>query len=87
MLAVLAAVAAVLLDAHPVRVILLVFHGRVIASFAIVARHGDDDPVIFFSHGASSLAIFVLRLRAAFSQALHPEAETFFQMNQKKIRE
>jgi len=50
----LAAVAAVLLDVQSVRVILFVFHRRVIASFASAASQRDDDSVVFLSQGSNS---------------------------------
>jgi hypothetical protein len=53
-LLVLPAITAVLLDVEPVRVILLVFHGCVVAAFATATCQGDDDPVVLLSHGPNS---------------------------------
>ena len=47
--------AAVFLDRKSIRVIFLILHGRVIASFASAARHCDDDSVVLLSHGPYSL--------------------------------
>ena len=51
------AMAAVLLDVEPVRIILFVLHCGVVASFAITASQGDDNPVVFFSHDTISWAV------------------------------
>jgi hypothetical protein len=53
---------AVLLDAQSIRVILLIFHGRVVASFARAARQGDDDSVVLLSHCSNSLKAPPVRL-------------------------
>jgi hypothetical protein len=53
-LLVLAAVTAVLADGKTVRVILLVFHSRVIATFAIAASQRDYDAVVLLSQVLSS---------------------------------
>jgi hypothetical protein len=54
---VLAASFAIFADVEPFRIISLVFHGCVIASFAITASQGDDDSVVFFSHDTFSWAV------------------------------
>lgn len=41
---------AVFMQVKSFRIVLLVFHGCVIASFAFATSQGDDDPVVFFSH-------------------------------------
>ena len=46
---------AVLLDCKSVRVILLILHGCVVASFASATCHCDDDSVVLLSHGSNSL--------------------------------
>jgi hypothetical protein len=48
---------AILTDIEPFRIISLVFLGCVIASFAITASQGDDNPVVFFSHDTFSWAV------------------------------
>jgi hypothetical protein len=50
----LAAMTAVLADGKTVRVILLVFHRCVIATFAIAASQRDYDAVVLLSHVLSS---------------------------------
>ena len=56
MLLVLPAIAAVLLDIQSVRVILLVFHGCVIASLATTACQRDNDSVVLLGQGSNSYA-------------------------------
>ena len=65
MLKVLPAMAAVLLDAQPVGIVFLVFHRRVVASFAGATCHRDDHSVVLLSHGRKSPLLG--QLRAAFS--------------------
>ena len=54
---VLAACLAILAQIEPFRIISLIFLGCVIASFAITASQGDDNPVVFFSHDTISWAV------------------------------
>jgi hypothetical protein len=48
---VLFAVTAVLADSKPIWIVLLVFHGCVIATLTIATSHCEDDAVVFLSHG------------------------------------
>lgn len=61
-LVVLPAVAAVLLDVQSVRVILLVFHCGVVASFALATGQRDDDSVVFFSQDPNSYLLLLVAL-------------------------
>jgi hypothetical protein len=51
-LRVLFAVTAVLAYSKPVRIVSLVFHGCVIATFAIATSQREDDTVVFLGHGS-----------------------------------
>ncbi len=41
---------AVLVEVESFGIVSLIFHGCVVASFALSTSQGDDDPIIFLSH-------------------------------------
>lgn len=57
MLGMLVTAAAILVYIQPVRIVFLVFHGRVIAFFAVITRQSDDHAIVFLSHGSFSVSV------------------------------
>lgn len=54
MLGMLVAATTILTERESVRIVLLVFHCRVVAFFAIITRKSDDHSIVFLSHDSFS---------------------------------
>jgi hypothetical protein len=67
MLCVFAAIATIFLYSQPIRIILFVLHGCVIASFASTASKRNDHSVVFLSQCPNSLNAFQSALRPGIS--------------------
>ncbi len=52
----LVAAIAIFAECESVGVVLLIFHCRVIAFFAVGTRQGDDHSIVFLSHGLFSVS-------------------------------
>jgi hypothetical protein len=57
MLDVLLAPTAILRDVQSVRIVLFVFHARVVTAFAFAASQRDDDSIVFLSHVSKPLTL------------------------------